>query len=343
MPEHDNGHGTQNPVETPDAASMKRRTFVAGAGAAAVGATFDAGTADARETSGGATHDRDDASPAIIAHRGYAGIYPENTVGAVAAASRGGRSDDAATRGADMIEIDVVPTGDGDVVVFHDSRLSERDGGERGLTDESGVVWETSTDVVTSAEVLRSGETVPLLTDVLDAIPPSVGVNVEFKNPGSFDLEFASKLSGEALEAQKDVWRPFTEDVLAIVDDYENDVLVSSFYEAALATVREQSTLPVAPLLWDSITDGLDIARTYDAEAVHPPYNMIQDTPFYADSYYTEGSDWADVDLLAVAHEEGRDVNVYTLGTWFQAERLAAAGVDGLIADYPGLLGFGTR
>lgn len=334
---------TQRTINTPDMTAMKRRTFVVGAGAAATGASLGVGTAGAQETSSQTMRDESNASPAIIAHRGYAGVNPENTVGAVEAASRGGTDDVAATRGADMIEIDVVPTGDGDVVVFHDSRLAERDGGERGLTDASGVVWETSTDTVTSANVLGSGETVPLLTEVLDAIPASVGVNIEFKNPGSFDVEFAANLSGEALETQKDIWRPFTEDVLTIADDYENDILVSSFYEAALATVREHSDLPVAPLLWDSIEDGLDIARTYDAEAIHPPYNMIQGTPFYADPYYTEGSDWVDIDLLAVAHDEGRDVNVYTLGTWYQAEQLAAAGVDGLIADYPGLLRFGAR
>lgn len=44
---------------------------------------------------------------------------------------------------------------------------------------------------------------------------------------------------------------------------------------------------------------------------------MIQDTPFYAYSYCTEGSDWADIDLLAVVHDEGRDVDVYTWRTWY--------------------------
>lgn len=324
-------------------APMERRTFVLGVGAAAAGAALGVGPATARaadytDRSGG----RDD-PPRIIAHRGFAGLYPENTAGAVEAASKGGASDAAAARGADMIEIDVVPTGDDDVVVFHDSGLAERDGGERGLTDTGGVVWETPTDEVTSAEVLDSGETVPLLSEVMDAIPDSVAVNVEFKNPGSSDVEFAANLSGDELEAQKDLWRPFTEAVLATIDDYRNDILVSSFYEAALATVRELSEYSVAPLLWDSIEDGLDIARTYDADAIHPPYNMIRGTPFYGDPYYTEGSDWADVDLLEVAHDEGREVNVYTLATWYQAEQLASAGVDGLIADYPGLLRIGTR
>lgn len=45
-----------------------------------------------------------------------------------------------------------------------------------------------------------------------------------------------------------------------------------------------------------------------------------------------------DTDLLEIAHEEGREVNVYTLTTWYQAEQLAAAGVDGLVSDHPGLL-----
>lgn len=343
MSDSTNGQEAQPTIDAPDRAELNRRAFVVGTGAAAAGATLGPGTVGAQETSDRETTDGSGPSPVVIAHRGYAGLYPENTVGAVEAASRGGHDDAGATRGADMIEIDVMPTGAGEVVVFHDSRLSERDGGERGLTDANGVVWETSTDVVTRADVLESGETVPLLTDVLSAIPTGVAVNIEFKNPGSFDVEFAANLSGDALSAQKDLWRPFTEDVLAIADGYENDILVSSFYEAALATVREQSALPVAPLLWDSIEDGLDIARTYDAEAIHPPFNMIRGTPFYADPYYTEGSDWADVDLLSVAHEEGRAVNVYTLTTWYQAEQLAAAGVDGLIADYPGLLRFGTR
>ncbi len=317
-----------------------------GAGATAAGAALGVGTATAdeeerdRETK---SSTRSDEEPAVIAHRGFAGQYPENTVGAVELAARGGRGPAAARRGADMIEIDVVPTGDDDVVVFHDDRLSERDGGERGLTDADGVVWETPTEEVLDAEVLGSGETVPLLTDVMDAIPTGVAVNVEFKNPGSFDVRFAEKLDEDELAQQEEIWRPFTERVIDIVAEYDNEILVSSFYEAALSTVREAAPeIPVAPLLWNSIEDGLEVARRYDAEAVHPPYNMIRDTPFFADPYYTEGP-WEGVDLLAVAHEEGREVNVYTLGTWYQAQELAAAGVDGLIVDYPGLLGFGAR
>lgn len=319
---------------------LGRRTFVKGTGATVVGAALGnaaVGSVRADTTDGSGRGD----DPSIIAHRGFAGRYPENTLGAVREASRGGRGGRAAKQGADMVEIDIVPCADGEVVVFHDSGLAERDGGERGLTDTSGLVWETPCEDVLDAEVLDSGETVPLLTDVMEAIPPNVGVNVEFKNPGSSDLRFAEDLSGEELAKQKDLWRPFTERALDVISRYDNPILVSSFYEAALATVRDAAPdLPIAFLFWDSIEEGLKITREYDAEALHPPYNMIQGTPFFGDEYYTSGP-YADIDLVEVAHEEGRAVNVYTLGTWYQAERLVETGVDGIIADYPGLLGFG--
>lgn len=327
----------------PENGDVGRRTFLRGTGVTVAGlttATAGSGAALAsEETETDKQSDRDETrtigqndEPTTIAHRGFAGMYPENTVGAMEMAAKRGPQG-----GADMVEIDVVPTADGDVVVFHDDQLAGRDGGERGLTDTEGVVWETSTDVVTSAEVLDSGETVPLLSDIFDALPTSVGVNIEFKNPGSADVKFAENLSGDALETQKELWRPFTEDVLAIADEYENDVLVSSFYEAAIATVREAAPeIPVAFLFWDDIEAGLDITRTYDCEALHPPYNLVKGTPFFGDEYYTSGP-YADIDLVDVAHEEGRAVNVWTVGTWYQAQELAKVGVDGLIADYPGL------
>ncbi|MFC6755589.1 MULTISPECIES: glycerophosphodiester phosphodiesterase [Haloarcula] len=129
------------------------------------------------------------AHPTVFAHRGFAGKYPENTVGAV----RGAVAD-----GADAVEIDVQPTADGDVVVFHDRRL-DGDGESGALTDGTGVVWERPTAAVTAARVLGTDERVPLLADVLAAVPETVTVNVELKNPGSDDTR-----PGEALGVPRD-------------------------------------------------------------------------------------------------------------------------------------------
>jgi len=344
-------------AERRDAAAVSRRTFVSGAGVAATG-VLAAGPAAAQRGNGrGSDEEAEDENPGqdderetdpdLIAHRGFAGLNPENTVGAVEAASRGGRSARAPSRGADLIEIDVLPTADGDVVAFHDDRLAGRDGGTRGLLDveedlQDEFAWAVDTETITDATVLGTDETVPLFEAIMDAIPTSVGVNVELKNPGSNDLAFAANLDGDELQTQREIWRPFVDDVLSIVDDYDNEILFSSFYEAAIAATRDASGYPVAPLLWDSIDTGLAIAREYDAEAVHPPYNMVKGTPFFRDPYFLSGDEFEDKDLVEIAHEEGRDVNVYTLATFYQAERLADAGVDGIIADYPDLLRFGA-
>lgn len=272
-----------------------------------------------------------DGDPFVFAHRGFAGENPENTVRAVAAASVGG---------ADWVEIDVIPTADGDPVVFHDADLSGRGGppgapDDRGLTDAAGTVWETDTATVTAAEVLESGETVPRLGAVLDAIPSEVGVNVELKNPGRphSALRPNEALDPDALAARKAIWRPLVERVVDTADKREHDVLVSSFHEAALAATRERSGCPVAPLFSASVSDALAIARRYDASAVHPPIDAVRGTPFF------DTSRFGDADVVAAAHDAGRAVNVWTVETWYQAERLVAAGVDGLIADYSTLLG----
>ncbi|WP_058994467.1 glycerophosphodiester phosphodiesterase [Haloarcula sp. CBA1127] len=323
-----------------------RRTFVEGTAATLASSGIAESTA-AQEANGGES-DTDDATDTegermtddttLIAHRGFAGVYPENTELAVEAASFGGPGAQTAHRRADMVEVDVVPTADGTLVTFHDNGLAERDGGERGLTDTEGLVFETDTDTVTGATVLGTEETVPTLEIVMDSIPSSVAVNLEFKNPGSEDLSFAESLSDRALSTQRELWQPYTERVLDLVSEYDNDILVSSFYEAALATVRDyDDSVPVACLFWDSIEEGLEVTRRYDCDAMNVPRHMVQGTPFFNDSEYID-SDLSDIDLVDIADDEDRDLNVWTVSTWYQARELVRAGVDGLISDYPTVL-----
>lgn len=263
-------------------AAVKRRTFVGGTGVAALGAATLGGRAAADDESedhgngtgaaddGGGPEFGEDDDPIVIAHRGFAGAYPENTI---AAATRASLSNAAA------VEVDVVPCADGTPVVFHDNGLSERADG--GLTDVEGLVWETDRETVTDAEVLESGYTIPTFEALMEAVPPELGVNIELKNPGSENLKFATDLDDDALATQKGLWRPFVRDVLEIASNYENDVLVISFYEAALAVTRELAPeVPIGVLPWDSIGFAIDVAREYDCEAIHPPYDMVQGTPF---------------------------------------------------------------
>jgi glycerophosphoryl diester phosphodiesterase len=324
---------------------IHRRTLLEGTAAAAF-TSLVGGTAIAKQNDDTTKKDTDectppnDESPILAAHRGFKGINPENTVAAVKDAVRGGNSDNAMHRRCDMIECDIVPAGgqpwkgdEYEVVVFHDDKLSDRDGGERGTTNAPNkYVWETDADVVLNAEVLGSGETVPLFEEVLEATPADIPLNIEWKAAGRPEMP-------DDFETQKETWRPFTKRALDILSEYPNDFIVQSFSKAALATVREEDpSVPIAYLFWDSIEDGLQVVRELDCEYLQPPYNMIKGTPFFRDEYYLDGSDWADIDLVEIAHEEGRKVIPYTIDTWYQADQLSKAGVDGIIANYPGVL-----
>ena len=264
--------------------------------------------------------------PTGIAHRGFAGVYPENTVAAVAAAVADGR--------AASVEIDVMPTADGEIVVFHDDDLSR-------LTDAPPSVaatnlWELPYDRIAGYNVLGTSQSIPRLDDVLEAIPPEVTVNIELKNPGSTELRFAETLDESTLAAATDRWREFVGRVAEIATDGGHDLLLSSFYEGALAATRELApSVPIASVFHSSVETGLELGRRYDVEAIHPPWNMVTDISLPTDGPVSGSFD--DVGLVDVAHDEGRDVNAWTVTTWQQAAALAAAGVDGIIADYPGV------
>ena len=253
------------------------------------------------------------ASPTVFAHRGFAGKYPENTVRAV----RGAVADSA-----DAVEIDVQPTADGDVVVFHDRRLDGADDTD-GLTDGSGVVWERPTAEVTAARVLGTDQQVPLLSDVLTAVPETVTVNVELKNPGSDAVRPGEALGGAPRRQARRRWAPFVDAVLAVTDEFDHEVLFSSFCEGALAALAESdSTDRVAALVAPNCAAaGATVAGRYGVDAINSPLSLLR-----ADT------------IQAVASDLGAVCNVWTVRSWLNARDALAGGADGVIADYPGLL-----
>jgi glycerophosphoryl diester phosphodiesterase len=165
-----------------------------------------------------------------LAHRGFAGVYPENTVLAVRAAVEAG---------ADGIEVDVRRCGTGELVVVHDEHLDR-------LTDSTGAVGNTSRSTLQTLSVLDSDATIPTLAEVFEATPDSVVLNVELKERG------------------------LAADCLTVFDRFANDVLVSSFDASALREVGERSDVPLALLFHRETDTALDVARRLDCEALHP-------------------------------------------------------------------------
>ncbi len=267
--------------------------------------------------------------PATIAHRGFAGVAPENTIDAVVDALEYPETT--------MVEIDVQPAADGTPVVFQDDQLDGTRHG-RPITDAAGGVRETPLETVMTAEVLESGSTVPTLETLLETVPTTAAINIELKAAGTEDSTGhpGVALEAETRTAQHDCWLPFVERVLAECDAFAGELLFSSFHEGALFALDEvDSTLASAALLWDDLEAGLEIARRYECAAIHPPKAAIVGTGVAATGDIL--GDEETVDILSQAHKAGRAVNVWTVETWDEFDQLAAAGVDGIIAEYPGL------
>ncbi|WP_440005547.1 glycerophosphodiester phosphodiesterase [Halomicrococcus sp. SG-WS-1] len=172
----------------------------------------------------------------LIAHRGFAGEHPENTVRAVRAASEV----------ADQVEIDVRRCGSGELVVFHDERLSR-------LTDATGLVEETPWSEIRELTVLDSGEPIPDLDTVLDAVPAAVDVNVELKRTGMAD------------------------GVLAAAADAENDCLFSSFDRRALREIRERDADATLAFISDRGPNCVAAAVDLDCAFVHPEQGLCDE------------------------------------------------------------------
>jgi glycerophosphoryl diester phosphodiesterase len=238
-----------------------------------------------------------------IAHRGFAGIAPENTAGAVRAA----------VERADGVELDVQPAADGTPVVFHDQRLDD-EGDSRGVTDGEGFVWDADPEDLAALDVLDSGEGVPTLADVASLVPADTELHVELKNPGREDVRLG--LPGPGASA----WRPFVEQVSDALADCDAPVVFSSFFDGALeAAVEVAPNTPRAALCLDP-DRGLTRASEFDCRALHPPVDAVAS------------------DLVSRAHRNGHSVNVWTVTDWREARDCADAGADGVISDYPGVL-----
>lgn len=104
-----------------------------------------------------------------IAHRGFAGVNPENTLPAVRRA---------AAAGADRVEVDARRCGSGELVVIHDEDVER-------VTDGTGRVGELPLARLRDLEVLDSGAGIPTLAELLETA--SVPLNVELKERGLVD------------------------------------------------------------------------------------------------------------------------------------------------------------
>jgi glycerophosphoryl diester phosphodiesterase len=116
-----------------------------------------------------------------IAHRGGAGLAPENTI---ACFKKGFLY-------ADMVEFDIQPTKDRYLMVFHDRNGIERTTNGRGKIPDLIYNYLRSLDAGSWFSSRYKNEIIPTLSEVLEVVPENILLNIELKyyNPDSTWLE----------------------------------------------------------------------------------------------------------------------------------------------------------
>ena len=119
-----------------------------------------------------------------IAHRGGAGLAPENTL---ACFSLG-------IKFADMIEFDIQPSKDGQIMVFHDRNHIERTTNGHGRVPELPFDYLRSLDAGSWFDSRYHNERIPTFSEVLSLIPSSIQLNIELKYYDRFSNWFETEV-----------------------------------------------------------------------------------------------------------------------------------------------------
>ena len=171
----------------------------------------------------------------VVAHRGFSGAPPENTLAAFRKAIE---------VGSDMIELDIQLSKDGKIVVIHDETL-ERTTNGRGRVADLTFRELRDLDAGSWFDAQFSGEKIPTLQEVLELAKGKALVNIEIKNPSHGKYPIAD-LAAKVLRMVRDE-RMLTR------------VIFSSFNPASLEYIRNHEPRAWVALLfhrdWNSLTD----------------------------------------------------------------------------------------
>lgn len=230
-----------------------------------------------------------------LAHRGFSGNYPENTMLAI---------EKAVTEGScDGLEIDVQLSSDSEPIVIHDETVNRVSDGI-GHVSAFTLRGLRSLDVGSHFSHNYTGQRIPHLTEVLDfAKQHGLLLNIELKN---------SVLPYLGMER-------IVLDLIA-KKRLEDSVILSSFNHASINYCRQLAPEVRTGLLY---AQPLHLAERYckdcDATALHPYHRLVLFDP----------------GLLSRCRENGIECNVWTVDDEREITELIGIGVDSIITNYP--------
>ncbi|GII99999.1 glycerophosphoryl diester phosphodiesterase [Sediminihabitans luteus] len=230
---------------------------------------------------------------AVVAHRGNSSVAPQNTLAAFESAWRAG---------ADMIELDLRLTRDGEVVVIHDATVDATTDGSGRVTvlDRRAV---RSLDAGTSFASAYAGQRVPTFAEVVAFLADRPG------------LRLLVELKGE--------WTPSEVRLVAgplAVAGLTSRVVAQSFSRATVAALRDAAPAVRRGLLLADVPADLGSAcASLGVHACNPHGILLAQQPR----------------LLDDLHAAGIQVMVWTLDEPDEWAWAVEQGVDAIITDRP--------
>ena len=271
--------------------------------------------------------------PLNIAHQGGEAEAPSSTLYALEIAVAGG---------ADALELDVHATADGHLVVLHDPTVDRTTNGS-GAVDSLTLAELRALDaahwfVPGEGVVAGRGDADYVWRGVAigEAPPPRGFTAADFTIPTLADVfeRFPATLINVDIKQTVPVTRPYEQALADLIAAYdrEDSTMVASFSDEALLTFRRAaagvatSASPAEVLtFWTAVQGGA-------APAEDVPYEAFQVPLTY------EGVTVVDAAFVALAHDCGVAVHVWTIDDAPTMTALLDMGVDGVVTNRPSVL-----
>lgn len=232
----------------------------------------------------------------IIAHRGFSGKYPENTMLAFTKSLE---------YGADGVELDIQLTKDGEVVICHDEIINRTSNGEGFIKDYTlaelkEFIFDNQMENLDDAT--EDNLKIPTLSEFLDWFKSTeMMVNIEFKTsiiPYPGIVEKTVMLVKERGLQERVIFSSFNHDTIKKVKALD-DTLKCGF-------------LAVANLL-----EPGRYCSKYNVEYYHPVYVSLQLTP----------------EIIENCKQYGIGINTYTVNEKADIQKFLELNIDGIITN----------
>ncbi len=255
-----------------------------------------------------------------IAHRGARSLAPENTLPAAAKALE---------LGADLWELDVAVTWDGELVVLHDDTLERTSNAPIVFPERKPwSVWTFTLAELRQVDfgswfvekdpfgqikggAVNAGEQASFTSAPIPTLREALEFTCDHQWRVNIEIKDATNLPGDAFVVEK---------VVELVQELDmlDRVVLSSFNHAYLKRAKAANAeIVTAALVESAVKDPVALLEEIGAQAYNPPLKDINE------------------EAVRAVRAAGYDVLVWTVNEEDDMRRLIDWGVSGIITDYP--------